>query len=126
MRCRPNSHAWSCTSDDHVSRLGHYAAPGSCPTTWPGKDSVGHNAPGRLASVGAVHRDPTQAGAFFGFAAPKLSYDRHNPEQQKRLLGNAFSGLGWDVSRLLASPHQTLDLHFAPCNLSPDTDVMSA
>lgn len=80
----------------------------------------------RPASLGADDRDRTQAGAFFAFTAPELPYDRHDPEQQKRLLGNAFSGLGWEVPRLLASPHQTPDLHFRPCNPSPDPDVMSA
>ncbi|MFC9646774.1 FAD-dependent monooxygenase [Streptomyces mirabilis] len=98
---------------DYVSHLGYYAA------TWPlpndlglGKGSVGYNAPGRLASVGADHRDPAHAGAFVVFAAPELSYDRHDPEQQKRLIDNALAGLGWEVPRLLASLRQAPDLYF--------------
>ncbi|MEU5346491.1 FAD-dependent monooxygenase [Streptomyces sp. NPDC020766] len=99
--------------EEYVSHLGHYAA------TWPlpndlglGKGSVGYNAPGRLASVGADHRDPAHAGAFVVFAAPELSYDRHDPEQQKDLIGNALAGLGWEVPRLLASLQQAPDLYF--------------
>ncbi|MEU1128368.1 FAD-dependent monooxygenase [Streptomyces sp. NPDC005900] len=97
----------------YVSHLGYYAA------TWPlpndlglGKGSIGYNVPGRFASVGADHRDPAQAGAFFVFAAPELSYDRHDPEQQKRLIDKAFSGLGWEVPRLLSTLHQAPDLYF--------------
>ncbi|MFB7181074.1 FAD-dependent monooxygenase [Streptomyces sp. NPDC056257] len=100
---------------NYVSHLGYYAA------TWqlsndnhPGleKGSVGYNVPGRLASIGADHRDSTRAGAFFVFAAPELSYDRHDPEQQKKLIVDAFSGLGWEVPRLLASLLQAPDLYF--------------
>ncbi|MEU0371895.1 FAD-dependent monooxygenase [Streptomyces sp. NPDC006283] len=100
---------------DYVSHLGYYAATWQLPRdSYPGlaKGSVGYNAPGRLASVGADHRDPARAGAFFVFAAPELSYDRHDPEQQKKLIADAFSGLGWEVPRLLASLDQAPDLYF--------------
>ncbi|MDN3057061.1 FAD-dependent monooxygenase [Streptomyces sp. SRF1] len=99
--------------EDYVSHLGYYAATWQLPNDLGvGKGSVGYNVPGRLASVGADHRDPARAGAFFVFAAPELSYDRHDPEQQKRLIAGAFSGLGWEVPRLLASLHQAPDLYF--------------
>ncbi|WP_438310020.1 FAD-dependent monooxygenase [Streptomyces sp. HUAS TT3] len=99
--------------EDHVSHLGYYAATWQLPNVLGvEKGSVGHNAPGRLASVGADHRDPSRAGAFFVFAAPELSYDRHDPEQQKRLLHDAFSGLGWEVPRLLDSLRGAPDLYF--------------
>ncbi|MEV7050894.1 FAD-dependent monooxygenase [Streptomyces anulatus] len=100
---------------DYVSHLGYYAAAWQLPGggyPGPAKGSVGHNAPGRLASAGADHRDPAQAGAFFVFAAPELSYDRHEPEQQKKLIADAFRGLGWEVPRLLASLEQAPDLYF--------------
>nr|BFD80755.1 hypothetical protein StreXyl84_01560 [Streptomyces sp. Xyl84] len=57
---------------------------------------------------------PARAGAFFVFAAPELSYDRHDPEQQKRLISDAFSGLGREVPRLLLALHQAPDLYFDP------------
>ncbi|MFJ8564043.1 FAD-dependent monooxygenase [Streptomyces sp. NPDC093514] len=100
---------------DYVSHLGYYAATWRLPgESYPGlaKGAVGFNAPGRLASVGADHRDSARAGAFFVFAAPELSYDRHDPEQQKKLIADAFSGLGWEVPRLLASLDQVPDLYF--------------
>lgn len=71
---------------DYVSHLGYYAATWQLPgESYPGlaKGSVGFNAPGRLASVGADHRDSARAGAFFVFAAPELSYDRHDPNSRR-------------------------------------------
>ncbi|MGW2605606.1 FAD-dependent monooxygenase [Streptomyces mirabilis] len=99
--------------EDYVSHLGYYAATWQLPNDLGvRKGSVGYNVPGRFASVGADHRDPAQAGAFVVFAAPELSYDRHDPEQQKRLIDNAFAGLGWEVPSLLASLRQAPDLYF--------------
>lgn len=97
----------------YVSHLGYYAATWQLPNELAlGEGSVGHNTPGRFASVGADHREPSRAGAFFLFAAPELAYDRHDPEQQKRLLHDAFAGLGWEVPRLLDSLRQAPDLYF--------------
>ncbi|MEU6273991.1 FAD-dependent monooxygenase [Streptomyces populi] len=99
--------------EDYVSHLGYYAATWRLPNELGvGRGSVGYNVPGRLASVGADHRDPARAGAFLVFAAPELSYDRHDLEQQKRLIADAFSGLGWEVPRLLASLREAPDLYF--------------
>ncbi|MFC8829860.1 FAD-dependent monooxygenase [Streptomyces sp. NPDC057137] len=105
--------------EDYVSHLGYYAATWRLPNdlglakgSVGYRGSVGYNVPGRLASVGVDHRDPAQAGAFFAFASPELSYDRHDLDQQKRLIDDAFSGLGWEVPRLLASLRQAPDLYF--------------
>ncbi|WP_172384687.1 FAD-dependent monooxygenase [Streptomyces sp. MNP-20] len=99
--------------EHHVSHLGYYAATWQLPNTLGlSRGSVGYNVPGRLASAGADHRDPARAGAFFVFAAPELTYDRRDTAQQKRLIHDAFSGLGWEVPRLLASLHQAPDLYF--------------
>ncbi|WP_405675025.1 FAD-dependent monooxygenase [Streptomyces sp. NBC_01511] len=99
--------------EDYVSHLGYYAATWRLPNELGlEKGSVGYNVPGRLASAGADHRDPARAGAFFAFASPELSYDRHDLDRQKQLIDNAFSGLGWEVPHLLASLHQAPDLYF--------------
>ncbi|MGW1016694.1 FAD-dependent monooxygenase [Streptomyces niveus] len=101
--------------EDYVSHLGYYAATWRLPNDLAlalEKGSVGYNVPGRLASVGADHRDPAQAGAFFAFAAPELAYDRHDVDQQKRLVHDAFDGLGWEVPRLLASLRDAPELYF--------------
>ncbi|MFF5707126.1 FAD-dependent monooxygenase [Streptomyces sp. NPDC012794] len=98
----------------YVSHLGHYAA------TWslPGdphpvrRGSVGFNAPGRLASVGSSPATPGRAGAFFLFASPELSYDRHDPAAHKALINRAFAGLPWRVGPLLESLAGAEDLYF--------------
>ncbi|WP_326694869.1 FAD-dependent monooxygenase [Streptomyces sp. NBC_01267] len=98
---------------DFVSHLGYYAAAWTLPNyLGPGKGPAGYNVPGRLASVGVDHRNPERARAFFVFAADELAYDRHDPEQQKQLIAQAFSGLGWEVPRLLASLREAPDLYF--------------
>ncbi|MEV7027687.1 FAD-dependent monooxygenase, partial [Kitasatospora sp. NPDC093558] len=97
----------------YVRHLGYYAATWQLPNDRglaPG--SVGLNVPGRLASVGADHRDPTRAGAFFLFASPELAYDRHDAAQQKELVRSAFDGLGWEVPRLLESLRAAPELYF--------------
>lgn len=97
----------------YVSHLGYYAATWQLPNHLGlTEGSVGLNTPGRLASVGVDHRAPDRAGAFFVFAAPELTYDRHDPEQQKRLVADAFAGLGWEVPRLLDSLRAAPELYF--------------
>ncbi|MFB7267807.1 FAD-dependent monooxygenase [Streptomyces nojiriensis] len=104
---------------DHVTHLGRYAATWSLPhhrdlglDLRPGAGSIGHNAPGRLASVAADRTDPARARAFFVFASPELAYDRQDPEAHKRLLRRAFAGLPWKVNRLLDSLDTADDLYF--------------
>ncbi|MFI8436002.1 FAD-dependent monooxygenase [Streptomyces sp. NPDC079020] len=97
----------------YVRHLGHYAATWQLPKYLdlpPG--SVGLNVPGRLAAVGADHRDPTRADAFFLFASAELRYDRHDMAQHKSLIEDAFAGLGWEVPRLLESLGQAPELYF--------------
>ncbi|MDH6139677.1 MULTISPECIES: FAD-dependent monooxygenase [Kitasatospora] len=97
----------------YVTHLGYYAATWQLPDH-PGlaHGSVGYNAPGRLASIGAGRRDPQTAGAFAVFASPRLDYDRHDLDQQKALITQAFTGLGWEVPRMLESLHTAEELYF--------------
>lgn len=97
----------------YVRHLGYYVA------TWPmpnhlglGRDTLGYNTPGSLASIGGDHRDPARAGAFVVFASPELSYDRNDAGAQKRLVRKRFAGQGWEVPRLLAALDQADDLYF--------------
>ncbi|MFI9719542.1 FAD-dependent monooxygenase [Streptomyces sp. NPDC052396] len=98
---------------DFVTHLGYYAATWELPNHLGlAHGSVGLNVPGRLAAVGAGHREPGLARTLFVFASPELAYHRHDPEQQKRLIADAFAGLGWEVPRLLDSLHEAADLYF--------------
>jgi 2-polyprenyl-6-methoxyphenol hydroxylase-like FAD-dependent oxidoreductase len=64
----------------------------------PGRDGVR----GRTAALYPTGRSGDAKGMFV-FAAPALRYDRGDPEQQKRLVADAFAGAGWEVPRLLES-----------------------
>jgi 2-polyprenyl-6-methoxyphenol hydroxylase-like FAD-dependent oxidoreductase len=70
-----------------------------------------YSTPGRTAGIYPV-RHGTRATAIFFFASPPLAYDRHNLEQQKRLLAQAFAGQGWEVPWLLAAMWQAPDFYF--------------
>ncbi|MFM9370546.1 FAD-dependent monooxygenase [Streptomyces sp. Da 82-17] len=99
--------------EQYVTHLGHYAATWSLPNYLDVREgSVGHNVPGRLASVGVDHRDPTRATAFFVFASPRLAYDRHDLTGQKQILKDAFAGMGWETPRLLGSLDRAPELYF--------------
>ncbi|GAA4580107.1 FAD-dependent monooxygenase [Micromonospora coerulea] len=71
-----------------------------------------YNVPGRMASVAADQRDPTRAGAFVVFAAGRLDPDWHDLDQQKKLVADAFAGLGWHVPHLLAGLRAAPELYF--------------
>ena len=68
--------------------------------------------PGKLASVGGDHRDPTRASTLFVFASRPLDYDRRDLEQQKKLLADAYAGIGWEVPTLLKALWDTPELYF--------------
>jgi 2-polyprenyl-6-methoxyphenol hydroxylase-like FAD-dependent oxidoreductase len=97
----------------YVRHLGYYVA------GWPmpnhlglGRDTLGYNTPGRLASIGGDHRDPARAEAFVAFASPALTYDRHALDAQKDLVREHFADLGWEVPRMLAALDEAGDLYF--------------
>jgi 2-polyprenyl-6-methoxyphenol hydroxylase-like FAD-dependent oxidoreductase len=97
----------------YVSYLGYYAA------TWQLPNDLGltggslaYNQPGRMAAVAPDHRDAGRAAAMVLFASPPLEYDRHDAEQQKKLVNEAFSDLGWEVPRLLGSLRDVPELYF--------------
>jgi 2-polyprenyl-6-methoxyphenol hydroxylase-like FAD-dependent oxidoreductase len=70
-----------------------------------------HNVPGKTAGIYPV-RQGTQATAMFFFTSPPLTYDRHDLDQQKQLLADAFAGQGWQVPRLLEAMWQAPDFYF--------------
>lgn len=75
------------------------------------REEVMYSEPGRLVfaySTGPA--SPAKAG--FTFASPELAYDRRDVAAQRRLVTDAFTGLGWEVPRLLASIDAAGDFYF--------------
>jgi 2-polyprenyl-6-methoxyphenol hydroxylase-like FAD-dependent oxidoreductase len=67
--------------------------------------------PGKLVSVFSA-RHNTEARAMFYFASPPLSYDRHDTEMQKKIVGDVFAGVGWETPRLLDAMKDAPDFYF--------------
>jgi 2-polyprenyl-6-methoxyphenol hydroxylase-like FAD-dependent oxidoreductase len=67
--------------------------------------------PGRLVFAYAMGPDqPAKAGLVM--AAPRLDYDRRDIVAQKRLVREAFAGLGWETDRFLAGLDAAGDFYF--------------
>jgi 2-polyprenyl-6-methoxyphenol hydroxylase-like FAD-dependent oxidoreductase len=96
-----------------VSYLGYYLAGWEVPNYLNlGHGSLLYNLPGKLASVGGIHRDPTKANTLFVFASPPLDYDRRDLQQQKKLVADAYAGVGWEVPTLLKGLWDAPELYF--------------
>ncbi|MFF5294553.1 FAD-dependent monooxygenase [Paractinoplanes globisporus] len=88
--------------EQFVKHLGYYVGGWDVPNEWGlTRDMLLHNEPGAMMSIGGNHQDPTIASAFVAFASPKLRYDRHDRDAQKRLIRDRFTGMGWLAPRLL-------------------------
>ncbi|MEU8417894.1 FAD-dependent monooxygenase [Amycolatopsis japonica] len=59
-----------------------------------------HMTPGKLAGLYSARKN-TEARAMLGFQSPELDFDRHDLEQQRKLIADRFVGQGWEVPRLL-------------------------
>jgi 2-polyprenyl-6-methoxyphenol hydroxylase-like FAD-dependent oxidoreductase len=96
-----------------VSHLGYYVATWGLPNELDlDRNFLLYNDPGRMAGVGGDHLDPSRASAFFAFAAPRIDYDRHDRDQQRRIIANRFAAMGWEVPRLLAGLRDAPDFYF--------------
>ncbi|MPZ83548.1 MAG: FAD-dependent oxidoreductase [Actinophytocola sp.] len=93
---------------DYVRHLGYYYALADLGGTDGDNDgaAVMYNEPGRMAAVGGP-----KAPAFFVFASEPLSYDRYDPEQQKKLLMAAYKGGGWRLPELMATVPRASDIY---------------
>ncbi|WP_034594018.1 FAD-dependent monooxygenase [Hamadaea tsunoensis] len=98
----------------YVRHLGAYVAGWDVPDVWGGeRRSLLYTEPGRMAGVGIGEGN---AAAFFVFRSPELTYDRRDPGQQKRILRDAYAGMGWETGRLLAGLETATDLFFDSIN----------
>lgn len=78
-----------------------------------GLDHVGriYNVPGKGVMVSSS-TDPAVAGVGFVWKSGPLDYDRHDLDQQKMLVQDAFAGMGWAVPELLSEMRRSPDLYF--------------
>ncbi|MER6826742.1 FAD-dependent monooxygenase [Streptosporangium sp. NPDC000563] len=88
---------------DHVRFLGHYYALVDLDT---GAGNVMYNEPGRMVALGGP-KSPT----FLVFASERLDYDRYDVEGHKRILADAYRGMGWRVPELMAGLPEARDLY---------------
>ncbi|MGN9784621.1 FAD-dependent monooxygenase [Nonomuraea sp. ZG12] len=70
-----------------------------------------YSTPGKMVSSYSA-RDNAEARAVFWFASPPLDYDRRDVAQQRRLLSEAFAGVGWEAPRLLGEMGRAPDFYF--------------
>jgi 2-polyprenyl-6-methoxyphenol hydroxylase-like FAD-dependent oxidoreductase len=99
--------------DRFLRYMGHYAAFAETDPAL-GEDGwvTAYNEPGRLA---AIYRSRNHAGAkaevIFARREP-LHYDYRDLDAQRRLLDEAFAGMGWRTAQLLAGARTDPDLYF--------------
>lgn len=95
-----------------VRRLGYHAATASVHSDLaPDEAVVLHNVPGKAVALYRSGNHP-RAGALFLFRRRELEYDHRDVPAQKRLVAEAFAGVGWLASALLADVASAEDFFF--------------
>ncbi|KAA2264805.1 FAD-dependent oxidoreductase [Solihabitans fulvus] len=92
--------------------LGFYIAGFSTDNTL-GLDHTGriYNEPGRGVMVSSS-RDHAKADVMFVFEAANLPYARRDAGQQKRIVAEAFAGVGWETPGLVRAMWEAEDMYF--------------
>ncbi|MGW6280364.1 FAD-dependent monooxygenase [Kribbella sp. NPDC055071] len=92
--------------------LGHIVSIGTVPNHL-GLDrwELIYSVPGRTVNLYSTARTD-DAKALFLFTAPNVSYDRRDPDQQKKILDTTFRGAGWETDRLLDEVVRADDFYF--------------
>ncbi|MEW9700402.1 FAD-dependent monooxygenase [Paenibacillus sp. SI8] len=68
--------------------------------------------PGKTVGIYSAN-DNTEAKGMFIFQSGPLQYDRHNPEEQKKLVADTFgSETGWETQKLLHAMKDADDFYF--------------
>lgn len=70
-----------------------------------------YNTPGKIAGAYSA-RENTRAKAIFAWASDPIDYDYRDIEPQKKIVADAFAGLGWQVPQLLAHLDTAPDFYF--------------
>lgn len=92
--------------------LGLYASVFTTPNHL-GLDHTGqfYNVPGKVAGMYSA-RNNTEAKALLYFASSPLAYDKRDVSQQKKLVRDAYLGVGWEVPRILSGIDAAPDWYF--------------
>ncbi|HEY7595420.1 MAG TPA: FAD-dependent monooxygenase [Actinophytocola sp.] len=90
----------------YVEHLGYYYALADLGNFEGVRDAVMYNELGRMVAIGGP-----KASAFFVFASEAMSYDRYDPEQQKKLLLAAYRDGGWRLPEIMARVPQGDDVY---------------
>jgi 2-polyprenyl-6-methoxyphenol hydroxylase-like FAD-dependent oxidoreductase len=98
--------------EQFVRPLGGYNAWFTAPDTV-GLDGwyLMYQAPGLNASMRPSH-DPTLCKAGLAFRSEPVAYDRRNPDEQRALLAQHFTGAGWQCDALLSAAAKADDFYF--------------
>lgn len=97
----------------YVRHLGYYVAHWNLPNRLKaGAIPHFYNVPGKVASVRADPREPTQAGAFCIFASPRLDYRGQDLAWQKGTITAALAAMRWHVPYLLDGLRDAPELYF--------------
>ncbi|MCG5214357.1 FAD-dependent monooxygenase [Streptosporangium soli] len=89
-----------------VRHLGYYYALADLGGADFGPVPMMYNEPGRLVTVGG-----NKAPAFFVFASGELDYDRYDVRAQKRIVADAFAGMGWRTPDVIDAIRSGGDLY---------------
>jgi 2-polyprenyl-6-methoxyphenol hydroxylase-like FAD-dependent oxidoreductase len=96
-----------------VKPLGGYHAWFTAPDT-AGLDGwyLMHQAPGGLNASMRPSHDPSVAKAGLAFRSEPLAYDRRDLDQQRKLLADRFTGVGWHAPELVSAAGVADDFYF--------------
>lgn len=75
-----------------------------------------YNMPGKLAGIYPT-RQNSEAKVMFYFTSSLPDYDRHDREQQKKIVTEMYTGEGWEIPRLLKSMQEAPDFYFDSISL---------
>ncbi|WP_232660995.1 FAD-dependent monooxygenase [Pseudonocardia sp. TRM90224] len=97
---------------DYQHHLGYHFAAFTVPNHL-GLDheAVLHNVPGKIVAINAVRTSP-EVTALFAMASPELAFDDRDLDQQRQLIEEAFTGVGWETPRLLKAMWEAPDFYF--------------
>ncbi|MFG2502684.1 FAD-dependent monooxygenase [Streptomyces sp. NPDC048441] len=98
----------------YLHHLGFYVAGFDMPNDL-GLDRTArmYSEPGRMAAINNYDGAPDRAGGFLVFRSEQLAYDRHDVGEQKTLIADRFTEMGWQhTPKVLAALDKADDLYF--------------